>query len=236
MILASSSVAAAKRDSLIAFYGPFASAFLLILVIVVPASEGVPDTQAAIASTVSVPPLAEERVKQTEITALMAKSATIPPLTNAAIAIDTQTVEFALAVTAVSIQSEPIAADNSLAVQEFSVQTAQLLINEVTEDHLQLAFMAPAQETPVFIDSSDTEEITEQSTQPVSWSLIADSLASYSGPQLTLDFDQNLPTSGNDDRFQRPDTLQRPALPPAQLVRPIQRAVLLPPPIRALIP
>ncbi len=245
MFLASSSVAAAKRDSLIAFYGPFVSAFILVVVIVAPGSPGVPELQISQnipveAATPLLSPAEEVTFeaasgaeKNLNTTAIYTESYVAPLLWAAVAAADAQAPVAVQTVAPISIQLEP------------AIPNEQVALNRTSEDEVEPALIAVSHQTeatealPAALYSQNEAEIADSSLESakyISWGELADSLAGYDGPQLTLKFDQEIQDGNSDDRLQRPDTFQRPALPPAQLVRPIQRAGILPPPIRALIP
>lgn len=70
----------------------------------------------------------------------------------------------------------------------------------------------------------------------ITWSRLANSLTPQNQTAGTLLAADNNDSKDVDDgdKVARPDTMQRPVLPPLQRVRPIQRAGLLPPPVRPL--
>lgn len=73
---------------------------------------------------------------------------------------------------------------------------------------------------------------------PLSWGSLAKSMGQVSRQSIDSPdaeaVNANDRENSSDQRASRPDRIQRPVLPPLQRVRPIQRAGLLPPPVRPL--
>ena len=294
MFPSQSSVAAARRDSRIAFYGPFAAALVLLVTIFTP---GIlpPVTIPPIPGTATVathqnitkndmvvvsPAAASNRTnisaestfnseysvayKDTEQESLFAQQLRVlpafepysdpllPETTGSSATFTEQnpvkdmTNENSLA--AANEMPEELPSEASSTVMLSNSIPASLVVsteNKATTEHS--IATEPVDYYPHLPDMSLDNKIgllpvteagrTDGSDDIDSWGQLALSLADYDGPLLTLD---SPPTNsiGVDvgGRLDRPDTFQRPSLPPVRLVRPIQRAGLLPPPIRALVP
>ena len=236
MFLAQSSVAAARRDSLIAFYGPFVSAFLLITVIVVPDSKAVLEVHQLPADSVQPSPDNINTVAGTGASA----------------------VDSALPVSVAPAGNRNSAAVDTMAVSSLSdsppVMVARLLVEQDTARHLPAVVAEPQQQAPLaaVVDSAGVDSLqlatgidneaadsmvnADRQEQPISWGILANSLASYDGPSLGLPAEQKPSAATIRGSVPRPDTLQRPLLPPNRAVRPLQRAEIPPRLMRALVP
>lgn len=86
--------------------------------------------------------------------------------------------------------------------------------------------------------SSTAESNDADTDRPLSWGSLARSMEHVSSQSTDSASAEAIDSSGaeisGDQRASRPDRIQRPVLPPLQRVRPIQRAGLLPPPVRPL--
>lgn len=82
------------------------------------------------------------------------------------------------------------------------------------------------------ITTSNTDEANTEAAD-LSWARLADALK-QNPARNTETGDSQESTVETQDRADRPQGIQRPVLPPLQRVRPVQRAGLLPPPIRPL--
>ncbi len=277
MLFARSTVAAARRESLLAFYGPFASALLLLAVIVSRGSSGIQETH--------LPPLPEDAgevllslettsegtgvtpyvAMDSDLSVQIIRSAysDVPPLiANVTLPSDALHPQLHSPISPIAIVADAGAQRN----ESGSISIAEAIQRDLDENALlmrqQIEYLSSNSEgslTPNAnalaknelkqsdsLDSSqeeivswiDKDELEIEEGSSVSWSTLmqsleeSDSLDSSNLSPAVLSSNENESSS----RLQRPEGTQRPVLPPTQLVRPIQRAGLLPPPIRPLIP
>ena len=253
MLFARSTVAAARRESLIAFYGPFASALLLIAVIVSRGSSGIQEVPPALLESEQNVLLAVESNLQgtgfkpylgqdsdSSLQIIRSAYSEVPALTaNVSLPADALQPSLLkplppLAVVANesgrTLDSSDISIEES--IQRDLDRNALLMRqqnesaeDEVTDEYTGVVFEDPLESKTIVT----TDEID-------SWSKLMQSVTANSNQTMAMrSAESNSPTS-SEIRFQRPEGTQRPLLPPTQISRPIQRAGLLPPPIRPLIP
>lgn len=286
MLIARSTVVAARRESLIAFYGPFASALLLIAVIVSRGSSGIQESPATLVSNDSETLLALEETpegtgftpyismdSESDVQIVRSAYSETPPL-SADVSIPQDAIQPRLneplpSVAIVLNESETTRNSGSISIEESiqrDIDSNALLMRTAgagssIDDSGPLFYLESVQEevailtshTPgIRIPDSGNHELplTQQENEPdaagaISWMKLMNSLEQNSNLSLALsntdastqDSERYENASSIDEsRMHRPDRTNRPTLPPAQLVRPIQRAGLLPPPIRPLIP
>ncbi len=253
MLFARSTVAAARRESLIAFYGPFASALLLFAVIVSQGSSGIQEVSPALLeSEHSVLPAAESNLQGTGFTPYLGQDSSsslqiirsaysdVPALTaNTSLPADALQPSLLkpLSPLAVVVHESARTLDSSDITIAESIQrdldrNALLMRqqNENMEDEEKDEYTNAASENP-----EENQQITS-AVNIDSWSKLMQSVTASSNQSMAVHSSESTPPVSSKTRFQRPEGTQRPLLPPTQISRPIQRAGLLPPPVRPFIP
>lgn len=116
--------------------------------------------------------------------------------------------------------------------QAFILESRQNLLTEKPS-----AFDETAKQAQLGANSvpgaADTSADTEQAGT-ISWASLVQQLSDDPGTEATILAENSDTQATTADTMQRPERIQRPALPPVQRVRPVQRAGLLPPRIRPL--
>lgn len=277
MLFARSTVAAARRESLLAFYGPFASALLLLAVIISRGSSGIQESQ--------LPPLPEAAgevllslettsegtgvtpyvAMDSDLSVQIIRSAysDVPPLVaNVTLPSDALRPQLHSAISPIAI----VAIADTQRNESGSISIEEAIQRDLDENALlmrrQIEYLSSNSEGSLTTNTTVlakneldlSESLDSHNAESVSWIDQVDleaeegSSVSWSTLMQSLEESDNLDSSNlspaflssneneSSNRLQRPEGTQRPVLPPTQLVRPIQRAGLLPPPIRPLIP